>query len=73
MVLGLEVSWKVFLTPMSLQCAVAVNVESSNRLDWYLGTCRRYYIFINVGNMRVYPTWVGDPRFSHIWYPGPTC
>jgi len=35
MVLGVEVSWKVLLAPRSLLCAVAVEVESSNRLDRY--------------------------------------
>jgi len=28
---------------------------------------------LNVGKMWVYPTWVGDPHFTHIWYPRPTC
>jgi len=48
------------------RCGRGGELKSSRPVFGHLPT-------LNVGKMWVYPTWVGDPHFTHISYPRPTC
>jgi len=65
---GGQFRWKMAIARrwLSCRCGRYGDLKSSRPVLGHLPT-------LNEGQMWIYPTWVGDPHFTHISYPRPTC